>query len=267
MNFSNMSPSHGLQLFPNCSSVGPFPGVQSFRNRLLQSGSPMGSQALPANLLQHGVSIGSQPPLDIHLLWHGVLPGLQVHLCFTVDLHGLQGDGLPHHGLLHGLQGNPAPGAPPPPPPSLTLVSAELFLSHILASRSGCNCCCTAAFSPSSTGCPRGATTITDGLGLGQWRVHHGANWRWLYLTRGSFLQLLTEATPVAPPATQILPCKPNTLNQKDNIRTREIVLCLSFSIAWLGRCPSPCGSSSSLFVAILASRNVFWHRGDARRK
>ena len=27
----------------------------------------------------------------------------------------------------------PAPGAPPPPPSSLTLVSAELFLSHILS--------------------------------------------------------------------------------------------------------------------------------------
>ena len=44
---SNMSPSHGLQLFTNCPSVGPFHGVQSFRNRLLQRGSPTGSQALP----------------------------------------------------------------------------------------------------------------------------------------------------------------------------------------------------------------------------
>ncbi|KAK4828519.1 hypothetical protein QYF61_026941 [Mycteria americana] len=47
-NFSNMSPSNGLQFFTHCSSVGPFHGVQSFRNRLLQRGSPLGSQVLPA---------------------------------------------------------------------------------------------------------------------------------------------------------------------------------------------------------------------------
>jgi len=47
-----MSPSYGLQLFPNCPSMGPSHGVQSFRNRLLQRRSPTGSQALPANLLR-----------------------------------------------------------------------------------------------------------------------------------------------------------------------------------------------------------------------
>ena len=155
MNFSNVSPSHGLQFFTNCSSMGPIHGVQSFRNRLLQHGSPTGSQVLPANLLQrgflsprghgsagparsllhHGLPTGSQRPSGIHLLRRGVLHRLQVDICSTMDLHGLQGDSLPHHGLPHGLQGNlsaPAPGAPPPPPSSLTLVSAELFLSHIL---------------------------------------------------------------------------------------------------------------------------------------
>ena len=40
------------------------------------------------------------------------LPGLQVDICSTVDLHGLQGDSLG--------------------PSSLTLVSAGLFLSHVL---------------------------------------------------------------------------------------------------------------------------------------
>jgi len=80
MDFSNMSPSRGLQLLMNYSSLGHFPGVQSFRNRLFQLGSPTGSQVLPANLLQHGLlalhestgpsrlqcglSMGSQPPLD-----------------------------------------------------------------------------------------------------------------------------------------------------------------------------------------------------------
>jgi len=54
-NFSNLSPSHRLQLFTNCPSMGPSHEVQSFRNRLLQRGSPTGSQALPANLRQHGL--------------------------------------------------------------------------------------------------------------------------------------------------------------------------------------------------------------------
>jgi len=31
--------------------------------------------------------------------------GLQVDIWSTVDLHGLQGDNLPHHGLQHELQG------------------------------------------------------------------------------------------------------------------------------------------------------------------
>jgi len=51
-NCSNVSTSHGLQ-FIKCSSVGPFNKVPYFRNRLLQCGSPTGSQVLPANLLQH----------------------------------------------------------------------------------------------------------------------------------------------------------------------------------------------------------------------
>ena len=50
--------------------------------------------------------MGSWSPLGIHLLWRGVLDGLQVEICSTVDLPGLQRDRLPHHGLPHGLQGN-----------------------------------------------------------------------------------------------------------------------------------------------------------------
>lgn len=67
---------------------------------------PVGSQVLPGNLLhmdsslkgstdparslfQHRLATGPQPPSGIHLLWHGVLHSLQVHLCSTVDLLGL----------------------------------------------------------------------------------------------------------------------------------------------------------------------------------
>jgi len=51
-----MSPSHGLQVFTNCPSVGPSHEVQSFRN----------------GLLQHRLPMGSQPPSGMHLLRHGV---------------------------------------------------------------------------------------------------------------------------------------------------------------------------------------------------
>jgi len=35
----------------------------------------------------------------------GPFHGLQVDICSTVDLHGQQGDSLPHHGLQHEMQG------------------------------------------------------------------------------------------------------------------------------------------------------------------
>jgi len=166
-NVSNVSPSHGLQLFTNCPSMGPSHGVQSFRNRLLQRGSPMGSQALPANLLQHGLlspqvrrswqeSAPVQAPHGVTAsfrhppapVW-GPFHGLQVAICSTMDLHGLQGNNLPHQGLHHEMQGKTlcsdiSGTSSPPPPSSLTLVSAELFLSHCLTPLS--NCCLTAEF-------------------------------------------------------------------------------------------------------------------------
>jgi len=122
MNFSSVSPSHELQFFTNCPSMGPSHGVQSFRNRLLQRVSPTGSQALPANLLWCGL-LSSQ---GHSLLW--------VSTCSTVDLHGLQGDSLPHHGLLHGLQGYLCSGAWSTSSPSFftDLGVCRAVLSHIL---------------------------------------------------------------------------------------------------------------------------------------
>ena len=46
------------------------------------------------------------PSGHIHLLWRGVSTGCRVDICSTMDLHGLHGDNLCHHGLHHGLQGN-----------------------------------------------------------------------------------------------------------------------------------------------------------------
>ena len=74
IDFSNVGLSHGLQPFTNCSNMCPFHRVQSLRNRLLQHGSLVGSQALPANLIQCRLpSMGSQPPLGIHLLQHSII--------------------------------------------------------------------------------------------------------------------------------------------------------------------------------------------------
>lgn len=62
-----------LQFFKNCSRAGPFHGVQSYRNRLIQC---------------------------------RILQVVQVGICFTLDFLGLQGDSLPHHSLRPTLQGN-----------------------------------------------------------------------------------------------------------------------------------------------------------------
>ncbi|KAK4823971.1 hypothetical protein QYF61_008357 [Mycteria americana] len=85
---------------------------------------PTGSHVLPANLLQRGllspwVRKSCQEPAPtqdshgvtasfgcIHLLQRGVFHRLQVDICSTLNLHGLQRDNLPHHGLHQGLQGN-----------------------------------------------------------------------------------------------------------------------------------------------------------------
>jgi len=160
INFSNVSPSHGLQLFTNRPSVGPFHGVQSFRNRLLQRESPTGSQALPANLLWRGllsprVRRSWQEPAPawaIHgvtaSLWHPPAPAWGPPQAAGGDLlhcgpPRTAGDSLPHHGLHHRLhQGNLCSSAcsTSSPSSSLTLVSAELFLSLIITPLSCSRC-------------------------------------------------------------------------------------------------------------------------------
>jgi len=90
----------------DCSSMGPPRGHKSCQQTRSSVTSSVHRPTGPArSLLQCGLSVGSQPPSGVHLLWDRVLHGLQVDSCSTMDLHGLQGHTLPHHALLHGLQG------------------------------------------------------------------------------------------------------------------------------------------------------------------
>jgi len=122
MNFSNTSPSHGLQLFTNCPSVGPSPGVQSFRNRLLQRGSPRGHKPCQQTCSGVGSSLSMGPQVLAGTCSSTGSPRghsfLQAPTCFGMgslpraaggDLlhHGppwAAGNNLPHHGLHHKLQ-------------------------------------------------------------------------------------------------------------------------------------------------------------------
>jgi len=115
--------------FPRAAALHELPQHGSFpRGSVLQEQAapawvPTRSQALPANLLQRGllsplVCRSWQEPAPVRAP-HGVTDsfrhrpapvwspfhGLQVEICSTMDIHGLQGHSLPHHGLHHELQG------------------------------------------------------------------------------------------------------------------------------------------------------------------
>jgi len=95
-----------------CSIVGPPQGHKSCQQTCSNLGSCLqGSTGPGRSLFQCGLPTGSLPPSGIHLLQNGVLHGLQVDICSTMELHGLQGDSLRHHGFHHGVQGNLCSGA------------------------------------------------------------------------------------------------------------------------------------------------------------
>ncbi|KAK4830930.1 hypothetical protein QYF61_014303, partial [Mycteria americana] len=127
MNFSNVSPSHGLQFFMNCSSMGPPRCHKSCQQTCSGVGSSLsvGPQVLPGACSSVGFPWGHSLLRTSTCSSVGSSTGCRVDICSTVNLHGLQGDSLPHHGLHHGLQGISAlvPEAPPPPPSSLTVIA------------------------------------------------------------------------------------------------------------------------------------------------
>ena len=128
---------------------GSLPWGAVFRNRLLQRGSPTGSQVLPLNQLQRGffspqghrscqerrLPTVSQPPLgastcsrmESSMGWRWIAAPLLTSMgCWgTACLTMVVSTGF------RGISAQ-APGAPLSHRSSLTLVSAELFLSHLL---------------------------------------------------------------------------------------------------------------------------------------
>jgi len=147
-----VSPSHGLQLFMNCPRVGPSTGCSPPGTGCSSVGHPRdhkpcqqtcsgvgsslhGSAGPARSLLQHGLPTGSLLPSDIPLLRCGVpstgYRWISAPPWTSMDCRGqlaspwsstraAREDSLLRH-LEHLL-----------PSPLLTLVSAELFLSHHL---------------------------------------------------------------------------------------------------------------------------------------
>ena len=85
-------------------------------------------------------------------------------------------------------------------------------------------CHFSAGFSPSEICYPSGAATVADGLGLGQKQVHVRAGF---IRHGGSFSQLLTEGTPIAPPLPK--PC--HTCQEPKPTTTCQEVCCYNFNI------------------------------------
>lgn len=65
--FANINPSHKMLFFMKNTSMDSFQGVESFRNRLFQRGSSLGSQVLYENLLWCEISMGSPCPSGTHI--------------------------------------------------------------------------------------------------------------------------------------------------------------------------------------------------------
>jgi len=228
-NFSNVSPSRGLQLFMNCPSMGPFHRVQSFRNRLLQHGVPHGvtshqtcssvGSSLHGSsriLLEHRLPTGSQPPSGIHLLQPGVpSTGYRWRSAPPWTSMGCRGTACPTMVFIVSCKGKvsaPVSRAPPPPPSSLTLVSAELFLSYRLTPLSRLVYRCS-FFPLLKYVIPEALPLSLIGLALASSGSVFELAGAGFIRHEGSFLQLLTEATPIAPLLPK--PCHTNPIQSK----------------------------------------------------
>jgi len=186
-----------------CSSVGPSRGHKPSQQVCSGMGSSLHRSIVPGrSLLQRGLPTGSQLPSDIPLLCRGVpstgCRWISAPLWASMDCRGTTCLTMVFITSCKGRLSAPVSQEPPPPPSSLTLVSAELFFSHHLTPLSRLpfyrsifpllKYVITAAQPPSLIG----LALASDGSILepaGTDFIRH----------RGSFSQLLTEATPIAP--------------------------------------------------------------------
>lgn len=150
-------------------------------------------------LLQHGLSMGSQPPLGFQLLWLGVLHRL---------LHGLKGHSCPTMAFTTGCRGIPALAHwLPCLTPSLTLVSAGLLLSYSHSSFLAAVAQLLFPFPkfvipevpPPSL---RGSALISSGSVLGC------SVWNWLHQAQQKLLASSLRRQPCNSPSTKTLPCQ-----------------------------------------------------------
>jgi len=128
-----------------------------------------------------------------------------------MDLHVLQGDNLPRHGLHHGLQGKAfCCGVLSTSSPSFF---TDLGVCRVVSLTSSHSFLYTAVllqfFSSSQICYHRGAATIADWLGLGHRWVPLRAGWHWLYQTWGKLLAASHRSHPCSSATTKTLPHKP----------------------------------------------------------
>jgi len=150
-NFSNMSPSHGLQFFTNCFSVGPSHG-EVLQEQTAPVWVPRGVRSPASKPALVWTPLSTGPQVLAEACSSGGSPRghspLQASTCSGVGSSmgcrsicgpprtsmGCRGTACLSMVCSTSCRGISAltPAAPPPPPSSQTLVFAELFLSHIL---------------------------------------------------------------------------------------------------------------------------------------
>jgi len=215
--------------FPQAASLHELPQRGSFPR-----GAALQEQAAPA-WDPHGFTRPASKPAPV---WAPLSTGLQVlagacsstgspqghsflqaSTCSsTGSLPQATGGDLLHHGPPWAAGGQPASTMvfimgytgklSSPASRALTLVSAELFLSHLLTPLSQVPFP-TVSFFPFLNMLSQRCSTVTDWLGLGQRRVHLTAVWHWLYQTWGKLIAAFHRSHPYSSPSLP-KPCHAN---------------------------------------------------------